>query len=253
MPRLMDKGLMENGQIGGVQGFDFSGMRIDRLGAAEYTLVTIAVDETGSVDAFADELRKCLITAVDSCKRSPRSDNLLLRVITFSSRYQNGVNEIHGFMPLSEIDPQNDYPALRPGGMTPLCDACYSAVGAMNAYGQKLVDDDYGVNAICFVITDGYDNDSVATSQMVQDESRKAISGEIVESMVSVLIGINAVGYKDVLDDFYQSAGLTQYIDAGEVTKGRLAKLADFVSQSISSQSQSIGTGGPSQNIAATI
>lgn len=253
MPRLMNNNGMEVGKIGGMQGFEFSGVRTERLGATEYTLVTIAVDETGSVDGFSRELRETLITAVEACKKSPRSDNLLLRVIKFSSRYPNGVEELNGFTPLADIDPARDFPELRPGGMTPLADACYSAIGAMNAYGQKLIDDDFGVNAICFIITDGYDNDSTATMQMVRDEAVKAVTGEIVESMVSVLIGINAADYKGILDRFYQDAGLTQYIDAGEATKGKLAKLADFVSQSVSSQSQALGTGGPSQNISATI
>ena len=253
MPRLMDNDVMEVGQIGGMGGFQFSGVRTEKLGATEYTLVTIAVDETGSVCDFDRELREALVTAVEACQRSPRSDNLLLRVIKFSSMFDNGVDELHGFKPLAEIDAQNDYQPLNPGGMTPLCDACFSAIGAMNAYGQKLVDDDFGVNAIAFIITDGYDNDSVATMQMVREEAQKAITGEIVESMVSVLIGINANEYKYELEKFQNEAGLTQYIDAGEATKGKLAKLADFVSQSVSSQSQALGTGGPSQNIAATI
>jgi hypothetical protein len=47
--------------------------------------------------------------------------------------------------------------------------------------------------------------------------------------------------------------GITQFIDAGDATKGKLAKLAAFVSQSISSTSQALGTGGPSQAIAATV
>jgi hypothetical protein len=37
------------------------------------------------------------------------------------------------------------------------------------------------------------------------------------------------------------------------VTEGKLAKLAGYISQSVSSTSQALGTGGPSQNIAATI
>lgn len=94
--------------------------------------------------------------------------------------------------------------------MTPLCDACYSVIGA-NAYGQKLVDDDY---------------------------------------MVSVLIGINATDYNRELKDFQKRAGLTQYVDAGKATQG---KLADFISQSVSLQSQALGTGKPSQSIPATI
>lgn len=249
----MDDGKMEVANIGGMQGFKFSGIRTEHLGATEYTLVTIAVDETGSVDGFAKELRESLIAAVEACQKSPRSDNLLLRVIKFSSRLPNGVEEIHGFKPLAEIDARNNYPNFNPGGGTPLCDACYSAIGAMNVYGQKLVDDEFGVNAIGFVITDGGENASVATMEMVRKEAERAVTGEIVESMVTVLIGINASDCKVMLEDFQREAGLTQYIDAGEATKGKLAKLADFVSRSVSSQSQALGTGGPSQNIAATI
>lgn len=252
MPRL-DDNMMENGNIGGMSGFNFSGVRTEKLGATEYTLVTIAVDVTGSVGGFEDDLCNSLTTAVEACQRSPRSDNLLLRVIQFSSSFANGVNELHGFKLLAEINAQNDYGKLRPSGMTPLCDACYNAIGAMNAYGQKLVDDDYGVNAIAFIITDGGENASVSTMKMVKNEAEKAVTGEIVESMVSVLIGINAADYNRELEEFRKRAGLTQYVDAGEATKGRLAKLADFVSQSVSSQSQALGTGGPSQNISATI
>lgn len=250
MPKLIDNTMLRQ-KIGGGN-FTFSGARIENLGATEYTLVTIAVDETGTVSGFEKELRECLVAAVESCKRSPRSDNLLLRVITFSTRYPMGVNEIHGFKPLADID-TSLYPNLNPGGGTPLCDACYSSVGAMNAYGKQLSDDDFGVNAIAFIITDGDENSSVATVKMVQDELKVAVSGEKVESMVSVLIGVNAQYYKAKLDTFKSDAGITQYIDAGDATKARLAKLAQFVSQSVSSQSQALGTGGPSQNISATI
>ena len=248
MPRLDES--MQSHKIGGT--FTFSAARVERLGATEYTLVTVAVDETGSVQSFSDELRNMLVAAVESCKKSPRSDNLLVRVITFGSQYKNGVNEIHGFKPLGEIDTAN-YPTIRPGGMTPLYDACYSAIGSQNVYGKKLVDQDFSCNGIAFIITDGGENASVATAQMVSDEARKSVSGEILESMISVLIGVNGTSYSSLLQKFQQEAGLTQYIDAGDATPRKLAKLAAFVSQSVSSQSQALGTGGPSQNISATI
>ncbi|MFA5986593.1 MAG: vWA domain-containing protein [Parcubacteria group bacterium] len=251
MPRLNDD--MEFGKIGGANGFGFSGVRTEHLGATEYTLVTIAIDVTGSVGGFEAELLRCLKTAVDACKKSPRSDNLLLRVILFSTVFSNGVDELHGFKPLADIDPQKEYGQLRTGGGTPLRDACYSAIGAMNAYGKKLSDDDFGVNAIAFIITDGDDNASAATENMIKQEIVQAVSGEILESMISVLIGINAAAYKNELEQFQQNVGITQYIDAGDATAGKLARLADFVSRSIASQSQAMGTGGPSQNISATI
>jgi uncharacterized protein YegL len=251
MPRMMNDDSMETGKIAGVQGFQFSAMRIEHLGATEYTLVTIAVDVTGSVDGFQDELRKCLIAAVESCKKSPRSNNLLLRVILFSSSLAGGIEEIHGFKPLSEINP-NDYPQLQPGGMTPLFDAAFSAIGATNTYAKKLMDQDFLANGIVFVITDGADNTSRATISMVKKEMERGFKGEEIESLIGILIGVNAADCKAELDKFEQGTGM-KYMDTGSVTKGKLAKLAEFVSQSISSQSQSLGTGGPSQNIAATI
>ena len=42
-------------------------------------------------------------------------------------------------------------------------------------------------------------------------------------------------------------------IDMEQLTSEARENLAEFVSQSVSSQSQSLGTGGPSQNISATI
>ena len=248
MPRIT--GDMETVKLGG--SFSFSGTRVESLGATEYTLVTIAVDTTGSVLCFRKQLREMLVTAIDSCKKSPRKENLLARVIFFSDMFQGGVNEIHGFKPLSEIDPSS-YPEIQTGGCTPLYDACYSSIGAMNAYAKKLVDQDFGVNGICFIITDGGDNTSSLTPNSVREELEKAVSGEVLESMVSILIGVNVANYDFVLKEFQQDAGITEYRDAGNATSQNLAKLAGFVSQSVSSQSQALGTGGPSQNIAPTI
>jgi uncharacterized protein YegL len=242
---------METGKIAGTQAFQFSSTRIDHLGATEYTLVTVAVDVTGSTKDFADELRNTLIAAVESCKKSPRSNNLLLRVILFSSSLLNGIEELHGFKPLGEIDPQS-YPQFKPYGTTPLFDAAFSAIGATNTYAKKLMDQDFLANGIVFVITDGDDNNSSTTMNMVKDEMARGSRSEEIESLIGVIVGINAQNFAPELKKFQTIAGM-KYIDAGDATKGKLAKLAEFVSQSVSSQSQSLGTGGPSQNISATI
>ena len=88
---------------------------------------------------------------------------------------------------------------------------------------------------------------------MIRDKIAQVVQGEKLESLVTILIGINAANYRRQLDTFSQEAGLTHYIDMGDVTPQKLAKLEGFVSQSVSSQAQARGTGGPSQNIAATI
>jgi predicted amidohydrolase len=88
---------------------------------------------------------------------------------------------------------------------------------------------------------------------MIRAEIDRAQQEEFIESHVTVLIGINAANCASYLKRFQTEAGITQFIDAGDANKDNLAKLAAFVSQSISSTSQAIGTGGPSQSIAATI
>ncbi len=108
---------MNDFQIG--SGFQFSGTTIDDLGASEYTLVTIALDESGSISGKEDDIEMMLKAAVEACFSSPRSSNLMLRVIRFGSQYSrangNGVDEIHGFKNLTEID-ITKYPSFRGGG-----------------------------------------------------------------------------------------------------------------------------------------
>lgn len=251
MPRLADENDgMQNYRVG-ASNFTFTAAGIGSLGAPEYTLVTIAVDVTGSTRYFADDLHKMLLTVLDSCKKSPRSDNLLVRVITFSS-YIGGVSELHGFKPLSEIT-SADYPTFDPDGLTPLYDATFDAIGSMVEYGSELFKNDFPSNGIVFIITDGDDNVSDETPASIKGQVRKAKTEERLESLLTILIGINAAQFRSYLENFRNAAELDKYIDAGDATPGKLAKLAAFVTQSISSQSEALGTGGPSQNISATI
>lgn len=239
--KLFDDDKMAQGTVGG---FAFSAVRPETLGSTEYTLVTLALDKTGSVSDFADELFRVKKTVVEACRRSPRAEFLLLRVVEFNAR----VDEVHGFMPLSEVD-VNSYVTPHCGGMTALFDATFSAVSAANAYAQTLADQDYLANAIHIIVTDGDDNTSRMRPLDIKREIAKATTGEVLESVRTILVGVNATQYAAQLQSFQQEAGIDQYEDVGAATPQRLAKLADFVSRSISAQSQSLGTGGPSQSL----
>lgn len=249
MPRIADD--TETFHIGGTN-FQFTGTGLKRLGATEYTLATVAVDITGSTARFADDLLAALKASINACKKSPRSDNLLARVIHFSTDV-GGVAEVHGFKPLADIDPDRDYPAVRPDGMTPLYDAVFSAVGATAEYGRLLKEDDFLANAIVFIITDGDDNSSRATPRMIAEKIAEIRQTEQLESIHTVLIGINDATLRHTLEAFKNEAGLDQYVEVDDASPAKLAKLGEFVSQSVSSTSQAIGTGGPSQNIPASI
>jgi uncharacterized protein YegL len=192
------------------------------------------------------------IAAVEACKKSPRADNIMIRLARFSSAFYGNIEEVHGFKPLADIDTAS-YPPIVPGGMTPLVDADYSGTDSILVYGEHLADQDYGVNGIAFVITDGGENASVLGMAAVKRAREAAVQSEKLESLVSILVGINTAACGAELQTYQREAGMTQYVDAGDATPQRLAKLADFVSKSVSSTSQALGSGGPSQNIAATI
>ena len=228
--------------------FEFSGAKPETLGAAEYTLVAIVADVTGSVQGFEDVLLKAIKDAATGCQKCAGADNLLLRYVNFAT----DVQEIHGFQPLRSFDPQADYPNLRCGGNTALFDAVYESVTAMNAYAKTLTDNDFAVNGIIFVTTDGDDNASrrAKDPSAVRDAIRKAMQDEHMESLVTILIGVNTDDCKEYLDRFHQEAGITQFVDIKDFRDDKTgARLAGFISKSVSSQSQALGTGGPSQSL----
>ena len=223
--------------------FQFSGVRPEELGAAEYTLVTIVTDTTGSVAGFESTLRNAVIDAVRACEKSPRADNLLVRFVTFST----DVNEVHGFKTLRQINPQRDYQPFHCDGMTALYDATKEAISATNEYAKILTDNDFDVNGIIFMITDGMDNHSRYNRADIANAFQKVKRNEYLESLLVILIGVNAADCSQWLDEFQKEAGLSQYVDISAFDAAKGAKLAEFISKSTSMQSQSLGTGGPSE------
>jgi uncharacterized protein YegL len=246
MPRLGSESLQKHN--GGH--FQFSATRIADLeasGSSAYTLVTIIADRSGSTSGFQTEMEAALKSIVDACQKSDRADNLMIRVITFDSQHK----EEHGFKLLSSIVLDDYNGILAPGGMTALYDAAVDGIEATNTYGRQLLEKDFDVNGIVFVITDGGDNESSNGINQVNEALTNAVTGENLESMVSILIGVNIQSHQlqQLLDDFHKQAGFTQFVPLADANKNTLAKLAQFVSKSISSQSQYLGTGGPSASI----
>ena len=254
MPRLLplDTDTEHVINIPGPGTFKYSAKRIEKLGATEYTLTTIVCDASGSVQPFATDLLHCIKTIVEACQKSPRSENLMLRLLVFN----NAIYEIHGFRPLYEINP-DDYESLDPNYTTLLYDATYDAVSATLEYSERLISQDFDCNGAIYIITDGLDTHSDMSPSSIKDKIVSAINQEtIIESLVTVLIGLhdpNLSWQQDVinkLEEFKDKAELTAFLDVGEATPQKLAKLANWVSESVSSQSQSLGTGGSSQILA---
>lgn len=237
------KGSMDLHNIGGTS-YGFSATRIDDLGASEYTLGLIIVDVSGSVSGYRNEIEAAVKEVVRSCRHSPRADNMMLRLVVFDDQ----VSEVHGYKPLSDCNEDDYTGVIQIGGTTALYDAAYNGVVSASHYGAALTQKDFDVNAAVFVITDGMDNASKLGRKMVAKALLEGVSSEALESIVSVLIGVNTEsdGLNDYLRDFKDEAGFTQYVSIGCASAKELAKLGGFVSRSISAQSQALGSGNAS-------
>lgn len=232
--------------------FQYSALEMENLGATEYTLVNILVDESGSVGGFETELNDALSIVVESCEKHPRSQNVLLRTAAFESGV--GVREIHGFTTLDTIDKDNL--KVNPSGFTPLWDATLDSVETMNDFAVSLNEQDYFCNGIIFVITDGGENASnVANMAKIKTAVQNIRINESLESIKMVLIGVNDQHgqLKQMLEDFKTDAGFDDYISLEDASAASLASLADWISKSISSTSQALGSGGVSQAINFTL
>ena len=248
MPKLLGMSMEEMNKT--LHGFSYTNVSIDKLGASEYTIVQMVSDQSGSVSAFKADLENMLSVSFDACKKSARSENLLYRATAFSSK-DGGIvqiKELLGFTLLDQIDPTIFKGSLSPNGGTPLFDATMEAVDALYSYGGTLYKKKFLCNAILFVLTDGDDNASKFGPDKIREMLGRVRSENIVESFRTILIGVNdkEAQLKSFLDRFKNEAGLDEYISMGDVTPGKLAKLAQFVSQSVSSQSKSLGSGAGS-------
>jgi len=233
-----------------LRGFKYTSVKVERLGATEYTAVTIIVDKTYSVRPFKKGLEDMIKTCVGSCKKSPRALNLLIRIIAFNS---SGIQEIHGWMLLGDINLDSYDDIIFPDDVTNLYDATLNGIDVMGHYLTDLYNSERIVNAngIAFIITDGDDNASDSSPEDIKVALKKINQEDAMESVRTILIAINDTDshFQSRLETFRNDAGIDEYISMGEVTDSKLAKLSQFMSQSVSSQSDALGTGQPSQPI----
>jgi uncharacterized protein YegL len=121
----------------------------------------------------------------------------------------------------------------------------------MSTYGAALQAQDYTANGIAIAITDGTDYTSFHKVNHVKEAVQRARKSEALESIVTLLIGINVQdsSVSQNLTMVQQEAGFDKYVEAANADAKTIAKIVDFISKSISAQSQSVGSGGPSKLI----
>ena len=245
---LFDQEDMDIRQIPGTGNMSYSAIRavdVENVGASCITLVTIAIDRSGSVCSFASVLTDMLKVIIDGCKRDQYAESIMVRVILFN-KY---LKEVHGFLLLTSID-VNQYEKITTGGTTALNDAVFSSVGATLDFAKTLTNRDLEVASINFIITDGEENDSTVKEAAVRDRIYSAIQSEELDSITNILIQLNDPNNPKpstvrALKKFKDKVGITKFLDFGDATPENVASLAEFVIKSTSSTSASVNSGTP--------
>lgn len=230
-------------------GFSFSGEAIhDLTGNDHYTLVCIAIDCSSSTLGFVNQMKDSVLQIINACRGSKLINSVLVRMTTFRN---HNVDEILGYTLPNKID-DSVVNLISAGGSTPLNDACVESVESASTYGKKLAESFYITNAIVFVITDGEENTSkiVASPSVVNKKVCDVKREESLESIKTVLVGL--CGCSDInsyLQNYKDQAGFDDYVNASLGDVQAFKKLGNFVSQSISSTSNALGTGAPSKSL----
>lgn len=232
-------------------GYGYTGHVIDdTLQSSEWTLAEGIIDISTSVRPFQALLEQMESNIVKALRYSPAEATLMYRSIHFSTQIQ----EVHGFLPLTGLNPDDYLGKIHAGGQTALYHSWKNGIESLLDYARRMAQPPHRFfsNGIIYGVTDGqhyldYDPNPVKMED-VRKSLADAIIAETLESLMTVLIGINDdPGIQKALREFSDFCGFTQYIAAKDATPETLAKITNFISKSVVSQSQARGSGGPSQ------
>jgi len=230
-------------------GYGYTGANIDNLTSFENTIATGLLDESGSTRSYSRQMELAVQEIIRSLRHCPVADKLIYRHCHFDTNFR----EVHGFKPLAECHEDNYNGIWAGGGQTALYNSVDHILKATLDYAEQQAKKRYVVNGIVYIITDGQNyllNGHSLTEDDVKSSLAKAISSEALESLMTILISVNQdPGIRRDLEAFHANVGFTQFVPIEDANEKNLAKLAKFVSQSVQSQSQALGTGGPSQSL----
>lgn len=131
-----------------------AGVNPDDIEATEVTLVSLLIDDSGSMAGLEDAVISGERTMLEAFGRSKQSDSFLVGMWAL-----NRPVPYHSYVRIADavrLDRRN----YQPEGMTPLCDRWGEVLSANVAYAQQLRANGTSVRSIAVVITDSYDNAS---------------------------------------------------------------------------------------------
>lgn len=207
------------------------GMNVSDLQASEVVLVTLLVDDSGSISSAGNEqpmrdgVNQCLQALIDS----KQQDNILVRIV-----YLNGT-QLVPYTPLTNI-PLLDAHNYRANGGTPLYDESVTTLATVIAKTKDFENNGVQVRTITAICTDGADCGS--------RNSNKHDVYTVVKDMFTAEKHIVAgIGFSDGSTDFnrvFNEMGVpSQWILTAGSTPTEIRKAFNVFSRSATSASKS--------------
>lgn len=224
--------------------YGYTGTIIDQIESFKNTIAQMLFDESGSTRPYARQMELVIKEIIKSLRASPVADQIIYRQCHFGTNFR----EFHGYEPISAINEDRYDGCYQPGGQTHLYDAIDRSVLEMIDYADQLAKKRYTTNGVLYLVSDGDDYGSTLSLADARKAMAKGISSESLESMLSVMVGLsNNDATLAAMEKFAKDVGFTQFLPVKDTSEATLLRIGQHASQTIVSQSQHLGTGGPSQ------
>ena len=206
------------------------GVNVDDVIASEVTLVTMLIDDSGSIRfaSNADAVRDGHNIVIDALLESKQESSVLIH-----TRYLNGkVLYPYSFLKDAKHMDAHNY---NPNGSTPLYDQSVVVLGTVIAEYQRFADNGVVARSITLIVTDGNDEHSVnATAKAV----RSIVKDLLGEKHIVAGMGIND-GNTDFRKVFREMGIPDEWILTPGNTKSEIRKAFGTFSKSAVRASQS--------------
>lgn len=205
-----------------------AGVDLDDIEATEVTLVSLLIDDSGSMGGFEKAVIDGHKELLDALKGSKQKESFLVGMWALN----RGV-PYHSYVKVDDAE-KLDGRNYRPSGGTPLVDCWMEMLAANVAYAQQLRASGTAVRSIAVVITDSEDNMSrkfrVADAKMLAEDLLKS------EQFILAMVG---TGVESTFRDMARQMGVPDgsVLVAGK-TASEIRKVFRLVSQSVIRASQ---------------
>lgn len=164
-------------EIDGLNDIEEENTSIDDINSENINLIFIALDKSGSMGEFENEMKIALKNFKDALASSKEADEILVARADFSSRLNINIG---GYKKIAEFDT-----GFNSGGVTAMYDTIIEGAKKLTEYRDFLKKEGMRVKCVFAVFSDGLDNDSISDFRVARNAVEKMNAEEVTTAFIS--------------------------------------------------------------------